>query len=319
MMNLLVTGGCGFIGSNFIKMVLAEPHRDLVAKVVNLDALTYAGDLENTKDFHADDKYVFEEVNLCNPAALLRVFVEHGITHVVHLAAESHVDNSILDPSAFVDSNILGTFNLLKIARQLKVERFHHVSTDEVYGELGETGKFDENTAYDPRNPYSASKAASDFLVMSYFHTYKLPVTISNCSNNYGPHQHDEKFIPTVIRSLTNKKKIPLYGAGLNVRDWIYVGDHCEGIWKVLEDGVLGETYCIGSNCEKRNVEVIDTICTSMGVVPSEWVEHVEDRLSHDYRYAIDNTKIKEDLNWSPRVTFEEGIQKTIDWYNEKY
>lgn len=317
-MNLLVTGGCGFIGSNFIKMVL-ESKRHAVSRVVNLDALTYAGSLENTRDFCDDEKYVFEAVDLYDAAALLRVFVHHEITHVVHLAAESHVDNSILDPTAFVDSNIVGTFNLLKMCRQFKIKRFHHVSTDEVYGELGDTGKFSETTAYDPRNPYSASKAASDFMVSAYYHTYKLPVTISNCSNNYGPMQHDEKFIPTVIRSLTNKAKIPLYGAGLNVRDWIYVQDHCEGVWKVFTEGALGETYCIGANCEKKNVEVIETICSSMGADPQEAIEHVTDRAGHDYRYAIDNTKITEKLNWTPTVTFEEGVQKTIAWYNEKY
>ena len=312
---MLVTGGCGFIGANFIKMALAEK-REEINKLVNLDALTYAGDLNNTLDFHNDKKYFFEKVNLCNLAETLDVFVRHDITHVVHLAAESHVDNSILDPNAFINTNILGTFNLLKIARQVGVKRFHHVSTDEVYGDLGPTGQFSETTPYNPHNPYSASKAASDFLVKSYFHTYGLPITISNCSNNYGPHQHAEKFIPTVIRSILNNQKIPLYGEGLNVRDWIYVDDHCEGVWEVFQNGVIGETYCVGSNCEKRNIDVIHTICYHMEVDPAANTEYVTDRLGHDFRYAIDNTKITQTLQWGPRTSFEAGIKKTIEWYN---
>jgi dTDP-glucose 4,6-dehydratase len=317
-MNLLVTGGSGFIGSNFIEMIL-QTKRESITKVINLDALTYAGNFNNTADFADDEKYFFEKVNLCDLSELLSIFVKHDITQVVHLAAESHVDNSILNPDAFIQSNIIGTFNLLKVARRCGVKRFHHVSTDEVYGELGETGKFQESTPYNPQNPYSASKAASDFLVSSYFHTYDFPITISNCSNNYGPRQHNEKFIPTVINSILNKKKIPLYGEGLNVRDWIYVRDHCEGIWKVLESGKLGETYCIGANCEKRNIEIIKLICNSMGVDPLDSLEYVKDRAGHDYRYAIDNKKIKEKLNWKPKTSFEEGMRKTIEWYCEKH
>lgn len=317
-MNLLVTGGCGFIGSNFIDMVLATK-RSIISKVVNLDALTYAGSLDNTKDFNCDEKYFFEEINLCDYGQVLNVCKKHAITHIVHFAAESHVDNSIADPDAFIDSNIIGTFNLLKIARQLKVKRFHHVSTDEVYGDLGETGKFSETTPYSPHNPYSASKAASDFLVKSYFHTYKLPITISNCSNNYGPRQHSEKFIPTVIKSILNNKKIPLYGKGTNIRDWIYVMDHCEGVWSVFESGVLGETYCIGSNCEKRNIEIIEVICNLLNVDPSENIEYVKDRAGHDYRYAIDNTKIIENLNWKPKTSFLQGMKDTVEWYNERH
>ena len=317
-MNLLVTGGCGFIGSNFIEMVL-DTKRESVSKVVNLDALTYAGSLDNTRDFEKDEKYFFEKVNLCDVSRALNVFTKHNITHVVHLAAESHVDNSILNPGAFIESNIVGTFNLLKIAHDLGIERLHHVSTDEVYGELGSTGKFRESTCYDPRNPYSASKASSDFLVRAYFHTYGMPVTISNCSNNYGPRQHKEKFIPTMISSILNGKKIPLYGEGLNVRDWIYVRDHCDGLWEVLENGDLGETYCIGANCEKKNIDVIQAVCKLMGIDAKEHTEYVIDRLGHDFRYAIDSTKIKEKLNWEAAVTFEEGMQKTIAWYNEKH
>ena len=317
-MNLLVTGGCGFIGSNFVKMVL-DRHRDSVSKVVNVDALTYAGSLQNTKDFQDDEKYVFEEVDLRNASDLLEVFERHSITHVVHLAAESHVDKSIDDPSSFVTSNVVGTHNLLKISRRQKVQRFHHVSTDEVYGELGDTGKFNEESPYNPKNPYSASKASSDFIARSYYHTYGFPVTISNCSNNYGPHQNDEKFIPTVIRSVLQGKKIPLYGAGLNVRDWIYVEDHCDGIWKVFTEGKLGETYCMGADCEKKNIEMIQVLCHHLQVVPEECIEHVTDRLGHDFRYAIDNTKIQNELGWTPRTSFEEGIASTVRWYNERY
>ncbi len=315
-MNLLITGGCGFIGSNFVELVLTEM-RDAVNKVVNLDALTYAGTTENTQEFTEDEKYIFEKVDICNLAEVHRVCNQHDITHIVHLAAESHVDNSILNPRAFIDTNVLGTYNLLQVAKQNGL-RFHHVSTDEVYGELGETGKFNENTAYDPRNPYSASKASSDFLVMAYYHTYGLEVTISNCSNNYGPRQHQEKFIPTVISCILNGKKIPLYGTGTNIRDWIYVKDHCIGIWDVLTSGVIGETYCIGSNCEKRNIDIIHTICSTMGVTPEESIEYVEDRLGHDFRYAIDSAKITENLSWRPRTSFEDGIEMTIRWYNEK-
>tara|TARA_Y100000034_G_scaffold96920_1_gene118193 strand:- start:442 stop:1395 length:954 start_codon:yes stop_codon:yes gene_type:complete len=317
-MNLLVTGGSGFIGSNFIEMVL-ETKRDLITKIVNLDDLTYAGKVSNTEEFVNDEKYFFEKVNLCDPSKLLDVFIRHAITHVVHLAAESHVDNSILDPRAFIESNIVGTFNLLKIARERNVERFHHVSTDEVYGELEDTGKFSESTPYDPRNPYSASKAASDFLVKSYYYTYGMPVTISNCCNNYGPRQHEEKFIPTVIRSILSDRKIPLYGEGTNVRDWIYVKDHCEGLWEVFATGALGETYCIGATCEKRNIDVIESICDLLKVLPSDYIKHVKDRAGHDFRYAIDNTKMREELEWEPKVSFEQGMKKTIEWYNERH
>jgi dTDP-glucose 4,6-dehydratase len=316
-MNLLVTGGSGFIGSNFIDMVL-RTKRSFVNKLVNLDSLTYAASLKNTEEHENDKKYFFEKVDLYNLEDVLDVFTKHDITHVVHLAAESHVDNSILDPDAFINSNIVGTFNLLKAARKAGVQRFHHVSTDEVYGDLGSTGKFSETTPYNPHNPYSASKASSDFLVKSYYHTYKLPITISNCSNNFGPHQHKEKFIPTVINSIASKQQIPLYGDGLNVRDWIYVEDHCEGVWSVFQHAEVGETYCIGANCEKTNIDVIYLICNLMGVEASEYITYVADRLGHDFRYAIDNTKITRDLNWQPKSSFEEGMKKTIEWYNAK-
>lgn len=317
-MNILVTGGAGFIGSNFIDYVLKNKS-DLFSKVVNLDALTYAADLNNIKEFEENEKYFFENVNLCDFNKLLKVFKDHKITHVIHFAAESHVDNSISDPTEFIQSNIVGTFNLLSISRQLNVKKFHHVSTDEVYGELGESGKFNENTPYDPQNPYSATKASSDFLVKSYHHTYNLPITISNCCNNYGPRQHSEKFIPTVLRSLMGGKKIPLYGKGLNIRDWIYVEDHCAGVWEVFENGKLGETYCIGSDCEKRNVEVIKEICKILNKDPDSEIEYVTDRAGHDYRYAIDNDKIVNELGWNPKTTFNEGLKRTIEWYKEYY
>ena len=317
-MNLLITGGCGFIGSNFIEMVL-QRKREFVSKVVNLDALTYAGSLDNTREFEDDEKYFFEQVNLRNQSQVSEVFKKHNITHVVHLAAESHVDNSIEDPSEFIQSNVVGTFNLLKLSKEAGVKRFHHVSTDEVYGELGEDGKFNESTPYNPHNPYSASKAASDFLVKSYFHTYGFPITISNCSNNYGPRQHAEKFIPTVINSILNKRTIPLYGEGLNIRDWIYVEDHCEGIWDVFTNGEVGETYCIGSNCEKRNIDVIRVICSLLQVNPTDCIEYVTDRLGHDFRYAIDSAKIEKELAWKPKTTFQLGLEKTIGWYHERH
>ena len=317
-MNLLITGGSGFIGSNFIEMVL-DIKSSHVSKVVNLDSLTYAGNTDNTKSFKNDEKYVFEKVDLCDSVELLRVFKQHNISHVIHLAAESHVDNSILNPSAFINSNIVGTFNLLRVSKQMNVERFHHVSTDEVFGSLGDSGKFTEETPYDPRNPYSASKASSDFLVRSYFHTYGFPITISNCSNNYGPKQHSEKFIPVVIKSILENKKIPLYGSGTNIRDWIYVKDHCQGIWDVFTRGSLGETYCIGSNCEMRNIDIIHAICKEMGVEPSDCIEYVKDRAGHDFRYAIDSNKIEYMLGWKPTVSFEVGIKKTIRWYSEKH
>ena len=246
-MNLLVTGGCGFIGSNFIERVI---EKNRVQKLVNVDCLSCAGSLDNTKKVYKNPKYLLEEYDLSNYGKVYDTFYKHDITHVVHLAAETHVDNSILDADAFLSANVLGTHNLLKAALRFKTKRFHHVSTDEVYGHLNVgDNKFSENTPYDPRNPYSASKAASDFLVRSYFHTHSLPVTISNCSNNYGPNQHKEKFIPTVIDSLLNEAKIPVYGKGDNIRDWIYVEDHCNAIWKILTKGKLGETYLVGSNC----------------------------------------------------------------------
>tara|TARA_R110002124_G_scaffold88177_1_gene226600 strand:- start:7099 stop:8052 length:954 start_codon:yes stop_codon:yes gene_type:complete len=313
-MNLLVTGGCGFIGSNFIDMILKD-EKQTVSKVVNVDSLTYAGNVENTRTFNLDQRYFFENIDLRSFSCVFDVFKKHNITHVVHLAAESHVDNSISSPDIFIETNIVGTFNLLKASKYFNVERFHHVSTDEVYGELGESGKFKETTPYNPNNPYSASKASSDLLVKSYYHTYGFPATISNCSNNYGPRQHIEKFIPTIISSINNNIKIPVYGEGLNIRDWIYVDDHCSGILEVFCRGELGQTYCIGASAEKRNIDIVHAVCSALNADPRHYIEYVADRPGHDYRYAIDHTKIYRDLGWAPKCSFEEGIQKTVEWY----
>jgi dTDP-glucose 4,6-dehydratase len=309
-MNLLVTGGCGFIGSNFIEHVIDKKQ---ICKLVNVDCLSYAGSLSNTKKFKNHPKYLLEKYDLSNHKKTYDTFYKHDITHIVHLAAETHVDSSILDADAFLSSNILGTHSLLKAALKFKIKRFHHVSTDEVYGHLSKGDKpFSENTPYDPRNPYSASKAASDFIVRSYFHTHGLPITLSNCSNNYGPNQHKEKFIPTVIDSLLNGCNIPVYGKGDNIRDWIYVEDHCSAIWKILTKGKLGETYLVGSNCEKTNLEIIYAICKILEKDPEECVSFVKDRLGHDFRYAINNSKIKKELKWNPKMQLTKGLVKTI-------
>ena len=312
-MNLLVTGGCGFIGSNFIEHVI---NKKQIYKLVNVDCLSYAGSLDNTKKVYNNPKYLLEEYNLSCYQKVYDTFYKHDITHVVHLAAETHVDNSILDADAFLSANVLGTHNLLKAALKFETKRFHHVSTDEVYGHLSAgDDKFSEDTPYDPRNPYSASKAASDFLVRSYFHTHSLPMTISNCSNNYGPNQHKEKFIPTVIDSLLNEARIPVYGKGDNIRDWIYVEDHCKAIWKILTKGRAGETYLVGANCEKTNLEIIREICKILKKDPNEYISFVEDRLGHDFRYAINNKKISKELKWKPTTELKKGLKKTIKHY----
>ncbi|MAF42593.1 MAG: dTDP-glucose 4,6-dehydratase [Parcubacteria group bacterium] len=315
-MNLLVTGGCGFIGSNFIEHVI---NKNEICKLVNVDCLSYAGSLNNTKKVFNNPKYLLEKYNLSNYGKTYDTFYKHDITHVVHLAAETHVDNSISNADAFLEANILGTHNLLKAALKFKIERFHHVSTDEVYGHLNKDDKkFSESTPYDPRNPYSASKAGSDFLVRSYFHTHNLPVTISNCSNNYGPNQHEEKFIPTVTNSLLNERDIPVYGKGNNIRDWIYVDDHCKALWKILKKGKLGETYLVGANCEKTNLEIIYQICKILGKDPDDYISFVEDRLGHDFRYAINSSKVQKELKWKPCTNLKKGLQKTIKHYEKK-
>lgn len=312
-MNLLVTGGCGFIGSNFIESTI---NKSQINKLINVDCLSYAGSLNNTKEFKEHPKYIFEKYDLTDYKKVYDTFYKHDITHVVHLAAETHVDNSILNADTFLTSNVLGTHNLLKAALKFKVKRFYHVSTDEVYGHL-EKGddKFNESSPYNPRNPYSASKASSDFLVRSYFYTHNLPILISNCCNNYGPNQHKEKFIPTVINSLLNEEQIPVYGKGDNIRDWIYVKDHCEAIWGILTKGKLGETYLVGANCEKTNLEIISNICKILGKEPNENINFIKDRLGHDFRYAINNAKIRKEIKWKPKTSLEEGLKKTIKYY----
>lgn len=308
-MKLLVTGGAGFIGSNFIRYVLNK-YSDY--NVINLDFLTYAGNLENLKDFENDSRYKFVKGDICD-RELVNDLV-NDIDAIAHFAAESHVDRSILDASPFIKTNVLGTQVLLEAARAKNI-RFHHISTDEVFGSLGpDDPPFNENTPYDPRSPYSASKAASDHLVRAYFHTYNLPVTISNCTNNYGPYHFPEKVIPLFITNLIEGKKVPLYGDGLNVRDWLYVEDHCKALNLILHKGKIGETYCIGGDCEKSNIELTKKIIELMGFDESI-IEYVKDRPGHDKRYAMSIEKIKNEFGWQPEVSFEQGLQKTIDWY----
>ena len=312
-MRLLVTGGAGFIGSNFVKYVL--DNQDSIESLLNVDCLTYASNEKNCEEFKSNPKYSFRHLDITRGPQVNDAFRRYSPTHVVHFAAESHVDNSIKNPSIFLETNVMGTSNLLRAALQYKVGRFHHISTDEVYGSLGDKGKFKETTPYAPKNPYSASKAASDHLVRAFGHTFGLPYTISNCSNNYGPNQHKEKFIPTILRNLVAGNKIPVYGQGTNVRDWIYVEDHCSAVWKILKEGKEGETYNVGSNCEKTNLEVIEAICEVMNLEPSSCIEFVKDRAGHDFRYAINASKIRSKLSWKPLHTFRKGLVKTISHY----
>lgn len=323
-MNLLVTGGAGFIGSNLVHHVIDRPE---VTRLVNLDCLTYAGHLENLERVAKHPKYVFEKVDLRDKSAVVGVIHKYDITHVLHLAAESHVDRSITGPGDFISTNIVGTFNLLEAVRghwgaNLNGKRFHHVSTDEVYGSLGATGFFTEQTPYAPNSPYSASKASSDLLVRAYHHTYGLPVVTTNCSNNYGPFQFPEKLIPVIIESICTRKAIPVYGDGMNVRDWLYVRDHAEALWQVLTRGKEGETYNIGGHNEWANIRIVELICDLMdelaphlGGKSRQLITFVKDRPGHDRRYAIDATKIKNELGWVPTHTFETGIRETIQWY----
>jgi dTDP-glucose 4,6-dehydratase len=323
-MNLLITGGAGFIGSNLIRHVI---DRADVAKLVNLDCLTYAGHLANLEKVSSHPKYVFEKVDLRDKTAVLRVVEQHAITHVMHLAAESHVDRSITGPGDFISTNIIGTFNLLEACRGFwgtnpGDEKFHHVSTDEVYGSLGATGLFTETTPYAPNSPYSASKASSDMLVRAYYHTYGLPTVITNCSNNYGPYQFPEKLIPVIIQNVLARKPIPVYGDGLNVRDWLYVRDHAEALWIVLSRGKLGETYNVGGHNEWANLRIVELICDTIdGFAPQlgghsrRLITFVKDRAGHDRRYAIDAAKIQRELGWTPAHKFEQGIRETIRWY----
>jgi len=323
-MNLLITGGAGFIGSNLIHHVIDRPE---ITKLVNLDCLTYAGRLENLAGVAEHPKYVFEKVDLRDKSAVLGVVQRHAITHVMHLAAESHVDRSITGPGDFIHTNVVGTFNLLEACRMVwqnpaAGQRFHHVSTDEVYGSLGATGLFMETTPYAPNSPYSASKASSDMLVRAYHHTYGLPTVITNCSNNYGPYQFPEKLIPVVIQSVLARKPVPVYGDGMNVRDWLYVRDHAEALWLVLTRARLGETYNIGGHNEWANIHIVQLICDlidemapQLGGNSRKLITFVKDRLGHDRRYAIDATKIKDELGWVPAHKFEQGIRETVRWY----
>jgi len=315
-MNLLVTGGSGFIGSNFIRSIINKPQ---ISKLVNLDCMTYAADEGNLKDIESNNKYIHRSGDIRFIKAVNDAFYAHNITHVIHFAAESHVDNSINGPRTFVETNIIGTFNLLECAKKYNTKRFHHISTDEVYGQLGKTGKFKPTTPYNPQNPYSATKASSDFLVRSYGHTFGLNYTLSNCSNNYGPRQNREKFIPVVIESLLNKDKVPVYGNGKNVRDWIHVKDHCDAVWKIFTRGKRGQTYLVGSNNEKTNLQVVETICKEIGLNPKDYIKFVQDRAGHDFRYAIDASKVKNELGWKPKKDFNKGIKETIEWYKKKY
>ncbi|WP_146591366.1 dTDP-glucose 4,6-dehydratase [Puniceibacterium confluentis] len=323
-MKLLVTGGAGFIGSAVVRLAIARGHR-----VVNLDALTYAACLDNVASVAGDPNYAFVQADIRDRAALDRVLAEHQPDAVMHLAAESHVDRSIDAPGTFIETNVLGTFHLLEAARAYwqargrpQGFRFHHISTDEVFGSLGPTGQFSENTPYDPRSPYSASKASSDHLVRAWGETYGLPVVLTNCSNNYGPYHFPEKLVPVVILNALAGRPIPIYGAGLNVRDWLYVEDHADALLLVLEKGVLGESYNIGGENERSNLDLVRTICTLLDAKRprqtgsyADLITFVTDRPGHDARYAIDPSRIRDELGWRPSVTVEEGLERTVEWY----
>lgn len=311
-MKILVTGGAGFIGSNFIRYWMRNNPND---KIVNLDALTYAGNLENLQEVEKNENYEFVKGDICD-RGLVNDLVK-GIDLIVNFAAETHVDRSILGSEDFIKTNVEGTMVLLDAAKGNGGIRFHHVSTDEVFGALTpDDPKFNENTPYDPRSPYSASKAASDHLVRAYFHTHKLPITISNCSNNYGPYQFPEKVIPLFITNLIEGKKVPVYGEGKNIRDWIHVDDHNSGVEAIIKKGRIGETYCLGGNSEKSNLELTKTILEIMGY-GEEKIEYVADRKGHDFRYAIDFSKAKTELGWEPKYEFKQGMTQTVQWYKD--
>ncbi|MBF0228914.1 MAG: dTDP-glucose 4,6-dehydratase [Desulfamplus sp.] len=352
MQNLLVTGGCGFIGSNFIRYLLKDAP-SFLGKIINVDKLTYAGNPESLADIEEEfgkkeqyknrcstERYIFEKADICNIKEMERIFDQYEIDSVCHFAAESHVDRSIASPEIFIETNIKGTFNLLECAKQVydlslikgsrkKFVLFHHISTDEVYGTLGKTGYFTEETPYSPNSPYSASKAASDHLVRAWHETYGLPVTISNCSNNYGPFQFPEKLIPLMILNAIEGKELPIYGDGKNIRDWLYVRDHCVAIWFIMQKGVRGRTYNIGGGCELENRAVVEKICSIIDKVinpnpnirksflssSKELIRFVKDRPGHDFRYAIDCTRLKQELGWKPEESFETGLEKTVKWY----
>ena len=332
MRNILITGGAGFIGSNFIQHFL---HTHPQYHLFNLDLLTYAGKLENMQEFYSHPRHTFIQGDICDKELLIKIFEEHKIDSVIHLAAESHVDNSIHSPSIFIKTNIEGTFTLLDVCYHFWLDApfsyktpygiFHHISTDEVYGSLGEQGYFSESTPYAPNSPYSASKASSDMLVRSYHHTYGLKTLITNCSNNYGPKQHAEKLIPTIITKALNKEEIPIYGDGLNIRDWLYVEDHCRALDCVFHSQQYGQTYNIGGNNEYTNITIAKKICSILDTMrPStsayeEQIRFVKDRAGHDRRYAIDSAKIQKELRWHPLHSFDTGLAKTIEWYLTKH
>lgn len=334
MQTILVTGAAGFIGANFIEYFLSTTKN---IHIVNLDALTYAGTLSNLTDVKHYSNYTFEKGDICDRRLIEKLFEKYRFIGVIHFAAESHVDNSINNPDGFVNTNINGTFNLIDVAKNFwmkgpndykqdfKNARFHQISTDEVYGTLGETGLFAETTPYAPNSPYSASKAAADFLVRSYFHTYGMNVVTTNCSNNYGPKQHDEKLIPTIIRKALSGEAIPIYGDGTNRRDWLYVLDHCKGIELVYKKGKAGETYNIGGNNERNNLYIADKICEILDELKPQkksykrQITFVKDRPGHDLRYAIDASKVEGELGWKADENFDTGIVKTIQWYLDKY
>ena len=329
---VLVTGGAGFIGSAVIRQFINETD----VTVINVDALTYAGNLESLASVSDHPRYFFEHADICDKVVMERIFREYKPDAVMHLAAESHVDRSIDGPAEFIETNIIGTYTLLEVARQYWQERqqssagydetsfiFHHISTDEVFGSLGEEGLFTEASPYQPSSPYSASKASSDHLVRAWHHTYDLPVVITNCSNNYGPHQFSEKFIPSVIVNAMHGKSIPVYGKGDNIRDWLYVDDHARALRRVLENGRSGETYNIGGQDEKSNLEVASSICelldellpNSLNRPHASLITHVNDRPGHDYRYGINASKINDELGWKPEISFFEGLERTVEWY----
>lgn len=336
MRTILITGGAGFIGSNFIPYFL-EKYSDY--HILNLDKLTYAGDLENLQEVEKNANYTFVEGDICDRELVEKLFEKFDVRGVIHFAAESHVDNSIEGPQVFIQTNINGTFTLLDVAKNYWMTkpfvckesyencRFHHISTDEVYGSLGAEGLFTEKTPYAPNSPYSAAKASSDFLVRAYFHTYGMNITTSNCSNNYGPKQHKEKLIPVIIRKALSKENIPIYGDGKNVRDWLYVLDHCRGIDLVFHKGKIGETYNIGGNNERDNIFIVNHICQLLdkkqarkdGKSYTQQITFVKDRAGHDRRYAIDASKIEKELGWKAQESFETAIDKTVSWYLDKY